>query len=88
MERLALREGGVFGISFLRSSYITGKHVFYVAHYLDDPFVEEAPEAVCLSIAGLFDKACGAGGKAGREIYPNVSGDTGGNQEMVSGRTV
>lgn len=24
MERLALREGGVFGISFLRSSYITG----------------------------------------------------------------
>ncbi len=57
MERLALREGGVFGISFLRSSYITGKHVFYVAHYLDDPFVEEAPEAVCLSMAGLFDKA-------------------------------
>ena len=57
MERLAQREGGVFGISFLRSSYITGKHVFYVAHYLDDPFVEEAPEAVCLSMAGLFDKA-------------------------------
>lgn len=44
-------------IAFLRSSYITGSHEFYIACYEEKPFVEEEAEGVCCSMDFFFQGA-------------------------------
>lgn len=48
------RETGCVVIAYLRSSYITGSHAFYIAKYADEPFVEEEPDSVFYSMGSLF----------------------------------
>ena len=42
-------------ISFLRSSYITESHEFYIAYYFDEPFVEEEPDSRYYDLGLLFE---------------------------------
>ncbi|MCX4352343.1 MAG: hypothetical protein OSJ60_11970 [Lachnospiraceae bacterium] len=49
------KENGCVVISFLRSSYITGSHDFYIACYSDEPFVEEEPDSRYYSLGLLFE---------------------------------
>ncbi len=49
------RVDGCVVISYLRSSYITGSHAFYIAQYADEPFVEEEPDSVYYSMGLLFE---------------------------------
>lgn len=49
-------EGAVV-VSYLRSSVVTGSHVFYIAYYNGEPFVEEEPEAVYLDLRHVFEDA-------------------------------
>ena len=42
-------------ISWLRSSYKTESCAFYIAYYLDDPFVEEKMDSACYSMKILLD---------------------------------
>lgn len=49
------KEAGSIVISFLRSSYITGSHEFYIAYYFDEPFVEEEPDSRYYSLGLLFE---------------------------------
>lgn len=49
------RQEGYVVISYLRSSYITGSHAFYIAQYADEPFVEEEPDSVYYSMGSLFE---------------------------------
>lgn len=51
MERI---EGCVV-ISYLRSSYVTGSHEFYIAYYANEPFVEEEPDSIYYGMRLLFD---------------------------------
>lgn len=48
---------GVVTISYLRSSIVTGSHVFYIAYYNGEPFVEEEPESVYLDLRHIFEDA-------------------------------
>jgi len=55
LKRLASgREKGQLVISFLRSSYVLNSHEIYIAYYEKEPFVEEDPDCVYLSLKLLF----------------------------------
>lgn len=41
-------------IAWLRSSYITGRHIFYIAGYEKEPFVEEEPDSFYYSVRELL----------------------------------
>ncbi len=47
---------GVLALSYLRSSYITGRHEFYLAFYTGEPFVEE-PDGLYLDMKSVFEAA-------------------------------
>lgn len=49
------KEAGSIVISFLRSSYITESHEFYIAYYFDEPFVEEEPDSRYYDLGLLFE---------------------------------
>lgn len=49
------KEKGILAISYLRSSYITESHEFYIAYYFGDVFVEEEPDCVYFSMYSLFE---------------------------------
>lgn len=48
------KEVGSLVISFLRSSYITNSHEFYIAYYEDDLFVKEEPDCIYFSMKPAF----------------------------------
>lgn len=48
---------GAVVISYLRGSIVTGSHVFYIAYYNGEPFVEEEPEGVYLDLCHIFESA-------------------------------
>ncbi|MDE7322834.1 MAG: hypothetical protein K2N73_08870 [Lachnospiraceae bacterium] len=48
---------GAVVISYLRSSIVTGSHVFYIAYYNGEPFVEEEPESIYLDLHQIFEVA-------------------------------
>lgn len=55
LKKLALSNGeGSLTISYLRSSYITCSHFFYIAYYEDELFVAEEPGGFYFDISGLF----------------------------------
>lgn len=51
------KTGGMVVIAYLRSSIVTGSHVFCIAYYKGEPFVEEEPERVYLDLRGVFKDA-------------------------------
>lgn len=53
-ELVSEGEGGRLLIVYLRSSYITGSHNFYIAFYTGEPFVEEEPDNVVYSMQEIF----------------------------------
>lgn len=53
-ELMQEKREGALVISYLRSSYITGSHNFYIAYYLKDIFVEEEPVSVWYSMKPAF----------------------------------
>lgn len=55
LSGLALeREDVKIVISYLRSSYITESHKFFIACYVDEPFMEEEPDCIFLDLQCLF----------------------------------
>lgn len=53
-ELMKEKTEGALVISYLRSSYITGSHNFYIAYYLEDIFVEEEPVSAWYSMKSAF----------------------------------
>lgn len=53
-ELAADKKKGSLVISFLRSSYISGSHEFYIAYYEGEPFVEEEPDCIYFSMKNAF----------------------------------
>lgn len=49
----SLKEGTIV-ISYLRSSFITQNHEFYISCYSGEPFVEECPDGVFYSLKTYF----------------------------------
>lgn len=48
------RVTGSLAISFLRSSYISRSHEFYIAYYEDIPFVEEDPDCISMNFRPIL----------------------------------
>lgn len=48
------RAVGSLAISFLRSSYISRSHEFYIAYYEDIPFVKEEPDCIYMNFQSLL----------------------------------
>lgn len=45
---------GVFVLSYLRTSCITGSHEFLLSYYEEEPFIEEQPQEITVNMSPLF----------------------------------
>ncbi len=50
------KEGGSLVIAFLRSSYLTKSHKFYMGYYEGEPFVEEEIQTIFYPLPSMFQE--------------------------------